>query len=347
MGATMRLRPAGVSLLVMAVLVLGAAAPFQAALHDDPLAVFVPANRARIESGAVVVEVLTEHGDDFAVAGAVKTTADGRRLVAWSREIEALQRGKYVPLIQRFSAIPKAEDLSALVLDDDDLEDLRDCRPGRCGVKLASHEIRQISETIEAAGADWRTAAQQAFRAVVLARARAHLAGGYRAMATYDDQKRAANPSTEFARLLARCEPDSLAAPEVTRYFRAYPQADPQVESFLYWSKDVLGDAKPIISITHLAIFHGEPRGEPAIVAAAQVFASHYVQASLSLTSVVSRPGDDTRYLTYLRRSRVDVFQRSFGGLIRRMVQKRVRAEGPPVLDAFRRNLESGLRGAS
>ena len=82
-------------------------------------------------------------------------------------------------------------------------------------------------------------------------------------------------------------------------------------------------------------------------MAAAQVFATHYVKASLSLTSVVSVPGDDTRYLTYLRRSRVDVFQGSFGGLIRRMVRKRVRAEGPPVLDAFRRNLESGLRGGS
>ena len=49
------------------------------------------------------------------------------------------------------------------------------------------------------------------------------------------------------------------------------------------------------------------------------------------------------RHLVYLRRSRVDVFQGTFGGLVRRMVNKRVTAEGGAVLESLRLKLEGGL----
>jgi hypothetical protein len=128
----------------------------------------------------------------------------------------------------------------------------------------------------------------------------------------------------------------------VARFLRAFPASGGDGESFFYWSKDLLGDAKPIVSITHLSILPASGY-EPTIVVASQVFATHYLNASLSLTAVTDCAGDGRRHVVYLRRSRVDVFQGAFGSLVRRVVNKRVRAEGRPVLESFRMKLERGL----
>jgi hypothetical protein len=69
-----------------------------------------------------------------------------------------------------------------------------------------------------------------------------------------------------------------------------------------------------------------------------QVFATHYITASLSLTSIVHEPGTAANYLVYARRTRADVFHGRLGGLLRRIAQKRIRAEGPAVLEGLRRN---------
>ena len=77
------------------------------------------------------------------------------------------------------------------------------------------------------------------------------------------------------------------------------------------------------------------------VVAAKQVFATHYLTASLSL-SLISGRETGPRYFVYIRLSRADVFHGAFGGLVRRIVQRRVRSEAPAILDALRRRLESG-----
>ena len=327
---------------VSAALITPIIAVAQAVALVDALGVFSPENRAEIGAGSPVVEVLREHGDDFAVAGAVMTTATPERLVAWSRNIAELQRSRYVPLIQRFSSPPRIEDLASLALDEDDLDDLEACRPRRCGFKLAAFEIQQVRRAIDSSPRDRRVAALEAFRSILLARVRSFQANGLQRAPAYEDEEQPTRPALEFDAMLGRFANDSLFTPRVAAYLRAFPASRDQGESFFYWSKDLLGDAKPIISITHLSILPATAH-EPAIVIASQVFATHYLNASLSLTAVSDCGADGRRCLLYLRRSRVDVFHGTFGGFVRRMVNKRVRAEGRPLLQSFRMKLESGL----
>ena len=319
------------------------AAPRQSAPPAGALGSFTEEQRAAINTGAAVVEVLRERDEDFAVAGVVSTSVASERLVAWSRHIEELQRGRYVPLIQRFSTPPTIDDLSALILGDKDLEDLRECRPGRCGLKLSASEILQMNNAIAGGRRRWREAALEAFRAITLARVRAFQASGFRGLAAYDDEEDPVDPSVEFDRMLGHRADNGLFTQRVGDYLRGLSRGPAEGEESIYfWSKDLLGDAKPVISVTHLSILHGVS-GEPTVVAAVQVFATHYINASVSLTAIVGCRDDDRRYLVYLRRSRVDVFGGTFGGLVRHVVKKRVRAEGPPVLEAMRVKLEGGL----
>jgi hypothetical protein len=175
----------------------------------------------------------------------------------------------------------------------------------------------------------------------MLARVRSFQANGFRSAPPYDDEERSVRPAHEFETMLRGFEQDTLLTPRVNRYLEGFPATSGEGESFFYWSKDLLGDAKPVISITHLSIL-SVTADEPTIVVASQVFATHYLNASASLTAV-AECANGRRHLVYMRRSRVDVFQGRFGGLVRRMVNKRVRAEGRPLLDAFRLKLERGL----
>jgi hypothetical protein len=320
------------------------------AASPDPLASFAPdgfldaKKQADLSAGAAVVDVLPARDGDVAVFGAAKIRVGSGRLAAWIRQIEDLQRGPYVPIAGRFSDPPRLEDLDRLVLDKKDLEDIRDCERGDCGLKLSGEEIDRLRRRIVAAGDQWELAVQAEFRWIMLGRATAYLARGNAGMPTYEDRDSPVSAATDFEAVSARMNGVVLVVPNVVGYLRRFPDARGEdVESFLYWSKEQLGGGKRIITMTHVSMIPTlHDTQTEMIIASKQVFAAHYLSASLPLTSVTmpSRSGD--RYLVYTRRSHVDLLQGFWGGFTRRIVESRIRSDGPGVLDVIRRRLESG-----
>ena len=308
-----------------------------------PLALSLTAgDYTKLDAGEALVELLPTESTEVAVRAATRVNAYPGRLIQWTRRVEELNKGRYVLAIGRFSEPPRIEDLDDLSLDDGDLTDLRRCRPGKCGVKLSDLEIARMREAIAAAGVRWKTAAQQTLRAIVLARAKEYLTVGHTASASYYDGKKPVQLDSEFAALASEV---ALAHPRlfaVTNYLSLYPKGEmPDVESFLYWSKESLG-AKPIVGITHVVMIEsGDASLRGALVAKKQVYASHYLLASLSFTAISASPDGAHRYLVYLNRSRLDVFDGLFGGFIRRTIARRLRAEAPQALRALRERLES------
>ena len=317
------------------------------AISCFPLALsLTPGDYTKLDAGESLVELLPADEKEIAVRAATQTAAHPRQLIEWTRRIADLHTGRYVAAIGRFSQPPRIEDLEALSIDDEDLSDLRRCRPGKCGVKLSDAEIGRVREAIAAAGADWKRAAQHAYRSIVLARAEAYLAQGHTPAVSYHDTKKPVLLDGEFAAVASEV---ALVHPRLfplTNYFSLYPKGEmPGLESFLYWSKESLG-AKPIVSITHVVMMEsrGQHRNE-ALVARKLVYASHYILASLSFTAISASPDGTQQYLVYLNRSRSDVFDGLFGGLIRRTIARRLRVEAPQALQALRSRLESELPG--
>lgn len=315
----------------------------------DPLAFIVGPglvngdDRSRIESGRAVVTIIPARGRDLAVVGVTRTSASANELIAWTREIEQLYEGRYMLAMRRFSMPPRIEDLAELTLEDADLEDLRTCRAGDCGVKLSAGEMEELRGLASTGGPRWEDAVQHAFRRAVLARAERYVAGGLAATPRYDDRKTPAAPGAEFEEL-ARIGPDPFRSGPALAYFQAFPQGDANgVESLLYWSKETLGGGKPIVTITHAAMLRDSRVTSPQVVVAArQVYASHYLTGSLSFTAIVSSRDDARRYLVYARAVRTDAFEGIFGRFIRSVVERRVQSDAPGLLDALRRKLETG-----
>jgi hypothetical protein len=227
------------------------------------------------------------------------------------------------------------------MLDDKDIEAIRECRPGACGVKLSDAEIATL-RAVHSAGAEGTANVQRAFRQLVLRRVEDYLTRGEAGIPAYHDDPKPVDPNVSFASLV-----DSVASlPEqfapLAAHVRNFPHVeDPHVvDTFVYWSRETIG-GRPITSVTHVTIArYGAPPDQDAIVVSRQLFATHYKNASLVITAMTGAAEDG--YLVYVHRSELDVLHGLFGRLVRRVIERRIRAEAPGVLDGFRRRLESG-----
>jgi hypothetical protein len=308
----------------------------------DPFAFLAPdiivasSDRNDLDAGQTFVRVMPGRDGFLALSAIVRADVTSDRLIAWARSVEALQKGKYVSEIGRFSVPPRLDDLRDLTVDTDDLDALERCRPGSCGVKLSDEEIGQVSS------AGGRMQVEAAFRQILVNRAAAYMQNGDAQALPYHDHKTPVSPQDAFTAVVQRLEflPRSLRC--YADYLRRYPQPhDGHVrESFLYWSKETLG-MKPIIGITHFSAARFETSDMPDVaVIAKQVYATHYKDAAITVTALTSDYA--RKYLVYVHRSRVDAFQGLFGGMVRRIVERRVKAEAPSVLLGVRKRLESG-----
>ncbi len=280
---------------------------------------------------------------EIAIFLAVRTTANGQRLADWIRDVADLKRSTYVPAIARFSDPPRLDDLRTLELDDQDLTAIRACRPGSCDLKLTAADMTSLQDAIRSAGQNWRPALQEAFRRLVLRHVTQYLATGDAGMAPTADHGRPTSFGEVFSRIVADSPFLTQHAPDLSTYLIDYPRASLQgAESFLYWSKERIG-GRPSIDVTHVVMLAPGGAGPPeTIVAGKQIFASHYVDASLNITAIVGGPSPGERYLVYLNRSRVNVLDRWYGGLARMLIGRRLKGDAADVFRGLKARLEGG-----
>jgi hypothetical protein len=301
-----------------------------ASAGTDPFAFFDPPvivsadERDRLDRGEAVASTLPATGSTLALFAAIRVAVSGDRLTDWARNIAALKRSAFVLEIGRFSNPPRLEDLDGLTFNADDLRDLRHCRPRDCAFQLSENEIESLQQSVFGRSAPWRLGAlHDAFRGLLLRRAQEYLEHG---------RKGAPPPAFLFTNW-----------PSLAVYLEQYPRVSgPEVESFLYWSKERLG-GRPVISVTHVTVARGHSPEQPdALLIGRQVCALRYLQGAWTFTAIVGTGPHDV-YLAYMNQSEVSALGGFFGGLVRFIVERRVRSEATEVLQGLRRRLESGV----
>jgi hypothetical protein len=274
---------------------------------------------AAVDAGTPVAVVLPSSMDrEIAVAGAVFVHATAARLVALLQDVERLEAGKGFLGTKRLSNPPRLNDFAGLRLPADDVEALRECRPGHCDVKLGQGEFDLLAKF------DW-SAPDAAARINALFRQRsldyvlAYRKGGDRNLAVYLDSERPRSVAREFGEMIGRVDrwPDALTP--LARYLRGYPTATrPRLTSdFFYWSLAEFG-LKPVFRINHVVVYGtGRTSGLLHVVAVKQLYASHYFHTAFEVRAVVSdgRPSGKGVYLVILNMARSDGLT-GLGGLI-------------------------------
>jgi hypothetical protein len=113
-------------------------------------------------------------------------------------------------------------------------------------------------------------------------------------------------------------------------------------ETFLYWSKERLG-RQPMISVTHVAMIRDGAPGRPEVVIiSTNVFATRYIDTSVSVTVLTAARDGSRRYLAYINRTDVDAVGGVFGGIVRWLVERRLKSDAEEMLPQLRRRLERG-----
>jgi hypothetical protein len=348
MGKTSIWRFISVGVLV---LVVGSGQPGAGrATAGDPFEFLAPtvvvstAQRQRLERDEPIVQTLPKSDGQLAVFVATRLDAPPDALVAWTRRIAELKQSRFVLAIGRFSDPPTPADLHKLSLDERDLEAIRECTPGHCGLKLTAPEIEALKSAAESGGEGWHEAVEQEFRRLVVARVNLYQTGGLSALPPTEDRKTPKHLEEAFSSILAK-SPFLERLPNVERWLKTYPKGeDPEIESFFYWSKEQYGRGKPVISVTHVGIVHPESGlNLPAVVIAGkQIFATHYSEGALGLTMVMPDPANGTSYLVYLNRSQLDLLRSPFAGMFRGALEDRLERNAPEVVRGLRARLESG-----
>ena len=308
----------------------------------EPETTLSPDDLQRLGRGEVIVKPLPSKSGQLGVFATTQMAAQPDVFVEWIRNIGQLKHSPQVPASGRFSDPPVPSDLDRLVIDQRDLDAIRECRPADCALKLTAAEIQLVRRAADG-GTD--AIIQEAFRRVVFARLMLYRVGGL-APVQAPAGRSAQRPTEVFAALQASAPyiPRSdvrlsswLDAPERSR-------SPGEVESFYYWSKEYYASGKPVVTLTHVGVTRAPvgSGGPEVAVAGKQFFATRYMNGMLTHLMLMRDPVTGTRYMTYTNRAQLDMLRGLLGGVVRAIVNGRLRGDASAVLRTLRVRIESG-----
>ena len=301
------------------------------------------ADIGRLDRGEVVSRTLAvKNRREVATLGLVRIKTSPSRYVERFADITTFKRADDVLQVGTFSSRPQPEDMASLIIDDPELERLRECRVEDCEVRLSAAAIERVRRDI-----DWHASDSSRQASLLIRQLLVDYVAGYRhngAVATmeYADRAPRTNVGLEFASLIDADTITSSYAPRLRRHLLEYPHSSAEtITDFVYWSKELVR-GRPVVSITHVATSAAVDDSPVAFaIGSKQIYAMHYYDASLGLTLLVPdrTSASPATYVVYLNRSRIDLFDGLFGGVARRVVAGRARAVVGEQLERLQRVL--------
>ena len=287
---------------------------------------FTGADLAALASGEAVARVLDTDRREIAVIGAVRVNAPRDRLFERYRDVTGLGRSEAAVEVGIFGPTPREEDLRGLTFEDYDLETIRDCQPGDCGVRLSANDMVRFQRGVNWRAPDWRDHACSLWRRLLAGYAAGYMTGGNLALAEYRNKSQPLRVDEEFKILFSESQYFRAGAPDFFRYMEDYPAAQlAGAENILFWSKENFG-MRPVLTITHQTLYTlpagRVPPAPSAVIATKQIYATHYFDAALGL-SLMFDDGDAGFYLLSVNRARTRSLSSFLRGFARGQVQKR------------------------
>jgi hypothetical protein len=316
--------------MLIALLAAPAAATF------DPARTFLmaafkmsAAEIGRLDRGDVISRTLdVKNRREVATLGIVRIRTSPSRYVERLADIATFKRTDEVLQIGTFGRVPHPGDVASLVIDESDLQRLRECRVEDCEVRLSADGIDRVRREIDWHAADASRKATLLVRQLLVDYVARYRQSGTAAAMEYADRLPRLNVGREFASLIEADTITSNYAPRLRRHLLAYPTSSAEkMTDFVYWSKELVR-GRPVISITHVATAAAVDDSPVAYaIGSKQIYAMHYFDASLGLTLLVpDRTAESpATFVVYLNRSRIDLFEGLFGGVARRIVAGRAR----------------------
>ncbi len=260
-----------------------------------------------IQAGNPLVKLRQGRVDsETRLLGVVKIHGSPEEFIERYRDIVAFEKGTGVLQIGRFSEPPRVEDLASLTVDTDDIEDVKECRPGDCAIKMSDETMNAFR------GLDWNEAdatqeANRLARRMIVDFLESYRSGGNQALGLFHDKKTPLLVGRQFEEMME--DPDlPVYFPDLFRFLLDYPASPlPGSEEIFYWSKVDFG-LKPVIRLNHVVICQPQ-NDDPVkyILASKMLYTTHYFNTGVELKFLAREPDEvGSYYLVIANRSRSD-----------------------------------------
>jgi hypothetical protein len=301
---------------------------------------------ASIRSGKALAKIIdSPTPDEVFVFGSVYINSTPESYLKFASDIDQLRKLPGYLAIRKFSDPPQLSDLEGFTLDDDDIKQLRDCKPDSCKVQLPAESMVEFQRQVNWSAPDAADQVNRLGKQMALEALRQYIRGGNEALGTYRDKKHPTAVAETFASLLSRSKALPVYLPELDRYLLDYPAApSDQIQSQLYWENVNFG-LKPTLRIVQAVVFHGVGPAEPAYaVAVKQLYASHYFETALDLTVCVratDATGPHGFYLITIKGSQQAGLTGLKGSIVRKVAVDKTRSSLERALASIKQKLES------
>jgi len=191
-----------------------------------------------------------------------------------------------------FSTPPQLSDLKGFSLDNDDIQALKNCKPGDCLIQMPTSSIEELHQSVSWSAANVNDQVNQLLQKTALQRLLAYQRDGNAALGVYNDKPNQTQVSQQFAYMLSYDKVLPKRLPDFYNYLLAYPNSKPaNVEDTFYWARVKFG-LKPTLRVVQVVTMHGKPGDQIAYaIAEKQLYSSHYFETALDLSFCV--PGSD------------------------------------------------------
>ncbi len=319
------------------------------AFLEKEMGLTTPEVQAVIAGQPMAKLLWTETDDEVALFGVVRIHAPQELFIARFRDIVAFESGKGVLAIGRFHSPPALSDVAALQIDQKELKEIPQCRPGDCDIKLSDRAMESLRQQIDWASPQAANQAQAMVRQAFTDYVATYQEVGDAALAVNYDQDKPQAIRDDFRRLLQHSSHLFQYEPQLADYLENYPQARPPgTEDIFYWQKAEFG-LKPVVRASHLVIHRRQQGGDVTYaIASKMLLASHYFRAALELKSLApdgASLGGKSFYLISLNRSFVDGLTGVKGALIRGTVRSRSRDSLARYLGSVKQKIEAANAG--
>jgi len=234
---------------------------------------------------AVAMNMKSRIPDEIFVFGAVFIKATPESYVKLAYDFDRLRKIPEYVAIGKFSTPPQLSDLKGFEFDSDDMQALKNCKPGNCQIQLPASSMEAFQKSVDLSAPDAQEKANQFLDQRVIERLLAYQKGGNEVLGEYNDKKNATQVPEQFKYMLSYTKLLPKALPDFYNYLLDYPNAKPaNVEDMFYWAKVKFG-LKPTLRVVQVVTMQGNTPQEPAYtIAEKQLYSSHYFETSLDLT---------------------------------------------------------------
>jgi len=305
---------------------------------------FTAAEIAQMEAGQVIA-----HSDSGATNGEVMTSAAVKILLpkenvlAYYGQMVAYVDGKVTLAYGKFSSPPALADVKALAFDDDEIDELRTCKPADCDIHLSGASLDTLRSAVNWNGPDPAGQINALARKRAVDYIAAYEAQGDAALVTYTSKSKPLSLRATWHGLIGNSPLFHQYFPELAKYLTGFPNAKlAGSRDVFYWVKENYG-RKPVISIVHSVIYEPPSQKDRVIVVQKQLYASHYYDGSFAMADIIqgAENGKPVSYLLYGNRSRGDLLKGGFGGLQGSMAKTQTRKAAVDTLTTIKTMLES------